>query len=191
MEIRASLAGEHGVYVSTAQPYPPLRVNNPIASLDLEQVLAQHPYLQWDEPNARLVAAPGIWKVAGSLILPRGLGLKISAGTTLQFEAGAHLIARGPLDFAGTEQAQEPDPPRRGLLVSLPRRRQRPDGCARCGGRSRRGLRSALELRRRVSHGPPHAATCSVWRRFSTRPHATQGVRPNRRTPSCGRRAPA
>ena len=65
----------------------------------LPEVLAQHPFLDWNAATRELRARPGTWQVRGSLILPDGAGLTLGPGTVLRFEAGAALVATGPLVF--------------------------------------------------------------------------------------------
>ncbi len=70
----------------------------------LEQALAQHPYLQI--AGERMLAIPaGTWAISGSLVLPAGYGLRLGPGVTLRFGEYDYLLARGPLDFRGDEQA--------------------------------------------------------------------------------------
>jgi len=77
----------------------------PIAAPPLEATLAAHPFLTWHAAEHELRVAAGRWDVAGSLVLPAGVGLAVPAGTTLRFEAREGLIARGPLRFEGRPEA--------------------------------------------------------------------------------------
>jgi hypothetical protein len=77
----------------------------PLPTVSLAETLAEHPFLAWDEASGELRAAPGRWDVQGSLILPRGAGLTLPAGTVLRFQPRQGLIARGPLTFLGEEAA--------------------------------------------------------------------------------------
>ena len=79
----------------------PRLAGNPIPRASLAEVTARHPFLRFDAERALLRAAPGVWDVQGSLVLPEGIGLQLSAGTTLRFAAGAMLVASGPLRFLG------------------------------------------------------------------------------------------
>jgi hypothetical protein len=88
---------------------------NPIPSATLEQALSGHPFLEWVEASGVLRGAPGVWRVEGSLVLPDGVGLELSAGTVLRFASGEMLLATGPLLFSGTADAPvvlEADPSR-------------------------------------------------------------------------------
>jgi hypothetical protein len=78
---------------------------HPIDTASLEETLEAHPFLAWDEMNGRLRMAPGDRLVAGSLVLPAGVGLELGPGTTLRFEKGEALIASGPLIFLGSPEA--------------------------------------------------------------------------------------
>jgi hypothetical protein len=78
---------------------------NPVPRASLEEVLARHPFLEWDAAQRALHAAPGTWTVRGSLVLPEGTGLDLDAGTTLRFGAGEMLLSSGPLRFRGSEAA--------------------------------------------------------------------------------------
>jgi hypothetical protein len=71
----------------------------------VDEALAQHPYLTQIEGEAIFEIPSGVWDVAGDLVLPEGFGLRLAPGTTLRFGAENSLIATGPLDFQGTEQA--------------------------------------------------------------------------------------
>jgi hypothetical protein len=87
-------------------PEVPSRRANPVPSATLEVALERHAFLSWDAASRMLSAARGDWKVAGSLVLPDGVGLAIGPGTTLRFAADALLVASGPLRFHGS--AEEP-----------------------------------------------------------------------------------
>lgn len=100
----ASLSGDSGISIRRP-PEAPALDSNPIPSPSLEQVLADHPFLEWIGSRSVLRGASGEWPVRGSLVLPEGIGLELIAGTTLHFEPGAVLLATGPLHFVGTAQA--------------------------------------------------------------------------------------
>jgi hypothetical protein len=85
----------------TAAPDVPRLMNNPIPSASLAEVTARHPFLQFEAERALLRSAPGVWEVAGSLVVPEGIGLLLTAGTTLRFAEGEMLVASGPLRFLG------------------------------------------------------------------------------------------
>ena len=84
-----------------AQPYFATADHHPIDTATLEEALEEHLFLRWDEAAGHLQAAPGDWLVAGSLVLPAGVGLELGPGTTLRFEEHEALIASGPLIFLG------------------------------------------------------------------------------------------
>jgi hypothetical protein len=77
----------------------------PLPTVSLAETLARHPFLAWDEASGELRAPAGRWDVQGSLILPRGAGLTLPAGTVLRFQPRHGLIARGPLVFLGEKAA--------------------------------------------------------------------------------------
>jgi len=77
----------------------------PLPMPPLSETLARNAFLAWDEASQTLRAAPGRWDVRGSLILPAGAGLTLSAGTVLRFQRRQGIIARGPLTFLGEASA--------------------------------------------------------------------------------------
>jgi hypothetical protein len=99
------LDGQQQPQVFRAEPYFPPQDHNPIPSATLEQALAQHRFLRWDAESRMLRAEPGSWNVAGSLVLPEGVGLAAGPGTTLRFGEKQLLVASGPLELAGREDA--------------------------------------------------------------------------------------
>lgn len=76
-----------------------------IPAESVERNLERHPFLRWDAAAAELSVRKGSWQVDGSILLPKGVGLRIPAGVVLSFEPDEGLIARGPLQFAGTADA--------------------------------------------------------------------------------------
>ncbi|MEE8475623.1 MAG: CotH kinase family protein [Myxococcota bacterium] len=83
---------------------PPL-TRSPVPRVSLSEALERHRYLIHDADSETLVVRPGTWKVVGSLVLPEGIGLRMTAGTTLRFDRGEGLIAKGPLRFEGRSGA--------------------------------------------------------------------------------------
>jgi hypothetical protein len=71
----------------------------------VEEALAQHPYLQPVAGQDTLRVAGGMWEINGNLVLPAGFGLRLDPGTTLRFGRDNYLLASGPLDFQGTDDA--------------------------------------------------------------------------------------
>ena len=99
-----------GVTQTITQPvlpvYPPPLASGPRPALPtLAEALAQHPYLRVEAQAQMLTIAPGVWDVAGDLLLPEGYGLRLTPGTTLNFGVENFLLATGPLIFEGTEEA--------------------------------------------------------------------------------------
>lgn len=117
------MAGQAQPYTFRSEPYFPPRRENPIPRATLEQALAQHRFLAWDAEAHALRVAPGAWTVSGSLVVPEGAGLRIGAGTTLRFAKGKLLVASGPVDLQGREDAPV-------VLESVPE----PDGPGSWGG---------------------------------------------------------
>jgi hypothetical protein len=68
----------------------------------LEQ-LSQHSFLTYNRKENCLSVEKGIWQVAGSVVVPEGILLKIPAGTTLRFQANEGLFSHGPLALQGTK----------------------------------------------------------------------------------------
>ncbi len=103
VKIRARLIGEDHVCVTEARPFPPRSaIGSRPRPTTIEEVLRQHSFLRPAEQADVLNVRPGSWNVVGDLVLPEGVALEISAGTTLRFEPQAALIAEGPLRFKGT-----------------------------------------------------------------------------------------
>ncbi len=99
-----------GVTQTVTQPVlaaypPPLTVGPRPTPPTLAEALAQHPYLRADTEPQMLTIAPGEWNVTAPLLLPAGYGLRLVAGTTLNFAPQSFLLAHGPLLFEGTAEA--------------------------------------------------------------------------------------
>jgi len=72
----------------------------------LEEVLAQHAFLQPDPNNASvLLVSQGTWDVQGDLILPPGIDLIVPAGTVLRFGESNILYVTGSLKLLGEANA--------------------------------------------------------------------------------------
>jgi hypothetical protein len=97
--------GQHRRHPFEVRAYFAAADGHPIEHATLEEALERHSFLRWDEDAGRLRAEPGDRRVAGSLVLPEGIGLELGPGTTLRFEAGAALIASGPLIFQGSPES--------------------------------------------------------------------------------------
>jgi len=95
-----------GVEDQTATPVGRHPVQNPVPSATREQALAAHSFLTWNDAEQRFELPVGTYSVEGSLVLPRGAGLSVAAGTTLRFGAGELLAASGPLELRGTAEAR-------------------------------------------------------------------------------------
>ncbi|MCR9093692.1 MAG: hypothetical protein NXI30_05725 [bacterium] len=78
---------------------------SPIPISTLEETLEKHPFLSPSADGTSLVSKPGRFEVDGSLVLPEGLGLHLTAGTELRFGTDAIAVTSGPLRFEGTPDA--------------------------------------------------------------------------------------
>jgi hypothetical protein len=107
VEIVTRLWGLTERHSDTALPgYPAPLAEGPIpARPSVAEALAQHPYLKAISDEMMLQIDSGVWDVNGNLILPLDYGLRVMPGTTLRFGRDNYLLASGPLDFRGTEDA--------------------------------------------------------------------------------------
>ena len=105
LQVVARIQGQKMTQTVTAKPYHAVYNKHPIPVSSVEEQLSQHPFLSLDSENKSLHVQPGRWQVKGSIIVPRGFSLAVSADTSLQFEPHAALIAHGPLQFTGRDDA--------------------------------------------------------------------------------------
>ena len=70
-----------------------------------EQTKVKFPFLQLDESSARFIIPTGDWIVAEPMMLPKGMGLEIEAGTKLAFAENAGIAMSGPIFVRGTVDA--------------------------------------------------------------------------------------
>ncbi len=84
---------------------PPLEAGPVPPAPTLATALARYPYLAAVSDSSWLRIPAGTWTITDPLILPAGYGLIVDPGTTLLFEHGSFLLARGPLDFRGSDKA--------------------------------------------------------------------------------------
>ena len=75
---------------------------NPLPRATLAEARESHPFLTWDADEQMMRSEPGVHRIAGSLVLPAGVGLDLPPGTTLRFGTDAMLMSTGPLIFRGT-----------------------------------------------------------------------------------------
>ncbi len=101
----ARVRGQDRAYPFVASRYSAPVHGNPLPSATLEEVLDRHDFLSWNPAAGWLEADAGVHAVDGFLVLPPDVGLHLGPGTTLRFEAGRGIIARGPLRFEGREGA--------------------------------------------------------------------------------------
>jgi hypothetical protein len=103
LEVTSRVKGQKQPYRIMATPNHPALKKNPIPDATLAEQLSQHPFLSFNAEDRCLVVQPGIWKVAGSLVVPKGIKLQVTAGTALRFSPKEGLFSHGPLDFTGTK----------------------------------------------------------------------------------------
>jgi hypothetical protein len=89
----------HAIETAPALEHPPL------PQPTLEETLARHTFLRPDSQAGWLVTKPGSFDVAGSMVVPEGVGLRIGPGTTLRFGRRDMLLAHGPLEFLGDAES--------------------------------------------------------------------------------------
>jgi hypothetical protein len=104
VEGTARIRGQQTPVPFRAAPARPALGHSPVPSASVEKALAHHRFLRWSASSESIYALPGTWDVEGSLVVPEGLGLTLPAGTTLRFHERRGLVARGPLEFLGTEE---------------------------------------------------------------------------------------
>jgi hypothetical protein len=78
----------------TAQAYVAPATRPALPNVTAEEILRRPGFL---------AVRPGTWSVKEPVLLPEGVGLRAAAGTRLRFGNDAVLVARGPLDFRGSE----------------------------------------------------------------------------------------
>ncbi len=101
------LLGRQAVVSVPVGQVPPVLSQTPLPAWpSLEQVLQAHAFLRHEASSRVLTVRPGAWHVSGDLVLPKGMALSIGPGTVLRFEAGAVLLASGPVRISGS--ADEP-----------------------------------------------------------------------------------
>ncbi len=96
------------------QTYREVLVDDPLAQIlkngpgpiipSLEECLAQHPFLIKVQNRDQLIVQNGDWDVLGDLIIPKGMSLIISQGTTLRFEPQKILFSKHPIQVKGTSE---------------------------------------------------------------------------------------
>jgi hypothetical protein len=97
------MAGSGEVKTARARPgFPALR-SNPLPSSSIDRELVRHPFLSLDDSRRVAIVRKGQWNVDGDLVIPRGLALRVEAGTTLRFEPSAALVVYGRTDLRGRE----------------------------------------------------------------------------------------
>ena len=103
IKVVTRLLGLSASYELPVHPYLQNLTENPIPDApNVEQALAQYPFLEQGETQNVLRLKKGEWDVKGDLVLPEGMRLQAQPGTRLSFEQDAIFISRGPLEFLGT-----------------------------------------------------------------------------------------
>ncbi len=105
MEGTAIAEGQDRPQAFIATRSVPAATQPPLPHLTPEDVLELHPFLRPAQRAGWLAIQPGSWNVTRSVILPRGIGIEAGPGTTLRFGSDTVLVARGPVELLGTEEA--------------------------------------------------------------------------------------
>lgn len=84
-------------------PLPVARGPQPVVAL--EEALAQHSFLTSLPDSEWIAVQSGDWTVKSDLVIPKGYGLRIEAGTTLRFGPGVIMVVYGPLLLEGKPDA--------------------------------------------------------------------------------------
>ena len=103
LKVKVKIVAEDIVQWVEAQNYSPILSQHPQPEMTLEKTLAEHPFLIFDKASQTLNVKPGKWEVKTWLAIPHNVELKISQGTTLQFDPESGLLARGSVTISGTE----------------------------------------------------------------------------------------
>ena len=106
LQVSSRLSGFSDVKTSPARPGVFSLKMNPRPVGDLDSLVTENPFISTSADRGAVEIAKGIWTVSGSLVIPKGVELRIAAGTTLLFDREASLVAYGPTTFTGT--ADEP-----------------------------------------------------------------------------------
>jgi len=103
LEVTSRIAGHSEVMTDRARTGFPAERASPLPNGDIEEQLAHHPFLSLVDGGRAVQVAKGQWDVKGSIVIPSGFELRISAGTALRFEVDGRLIAYGATVFQGTK----------------------------------------------------------------------------------------
>lgn len=98
------VSGQEQRHTVRAEVYPRARTASPVPTVSLDEALAQHSFLNWQEDSQTLRVDAGVWDVQGSLIIPEDIGIVLRAGAELRFREGAFLASSGPLLFQGSSE---------------------------------------------------------------------------------------
>jgi hypothetical protein len=105
IKVAAKIAGDDLIRWIEVQPYSSALARNPVPQITLPETLAQHPFLKFETGTDYLQIGSGEWRVNNWLIIPEGMELRISKGTTLRFGSSFGLVAGGPIMIQGTQEA--------------------------------------------------------------------------------------
>lgn len=84
-----------------AIPAPPVMTRPLVPSSTVDEQLRQHPFLSLDSDGVTLRVKDGDWLVEGSILVPPGNKLSMTAGTRLRFAAHGALVAHGSVQLSG------------------------------------------------------------------------------------------
>jgi hypothetical protein len=94
---------EEQAVIEVRRGYPAWSARMLPAQPSVKEALACHPFLRKADRPGFLEVAPGTWRVEGDLILPRGIGLRVTRPVTLAFDRDAILFSTGPLSLYGPD----------------------------------------------------------------------------------------
>jgi len=105
IKVAAKIVGDDLIRWIEVQPYSSALARNPVPQKALHETLAQHPFLNFIIGTNILQIDSGEWEVNDWIIIPEGMELRISKGTTLRFNSSFGLVSHGPVMINGTQDA--------------------------------------------------------------------------------------
>jgi hypothetical protein len=105
IKVAAKISGDDSIRWVNVQPYSSPLARNPKPQITLPETLVQHPFLKFRAGTDFLRIESGEWEVNDWIIIPEGMELRISKGTTLRFGSSSGLFAQGPVMINGTQDA--------------------------------------------------------------------------------------
>ena len=106
VQILNSMLGNPREHLTDAifMPKPKFIEGIPPTPLSIQELLTQHPYLDYSGERNEIYIQKGDWKIKGDLVLPKNTKLVIDSDTTLKFGVDAVLVVNGASAiFKGTE----------------------------------------------------------------------------------------